>query len=307
MIRRHTVGDSFLGLGATAACGRLLGLSVDQHRHALALAAMYVGTTIAFMDEREHITKAMNLGKSAQTGAQCAILASIGFEGNDSVFEGRHGVLETWAGDESPQALLRHLGVEFEILRTHFKFYSAGHPIHAPVHALLGLMREHRIDAEAIDSIDLHVTSYAANIVADRDTPSICLDHMVAVAAALGKLGVREAHDERNFELPLVKRLRERIVVHRDPDLDARDPASFGARVRVTTNDGRTLQAEQELPPGDYREKPPADWDRIEAKFRDLCADDLSSDAIDSVVREVKNLEAAENVSTLMASLRASP
>ena len=300
---KHAAGDSFLGLGATAAVGRLLGLSVEQHRHAFALAAMYVGTTIAFMDERWHITKGMNLGKSAHTGVFAATLAALGFEGNDDVFEGRHGVLETWAADEPADALIRNLGTDFEVLKTHFKFYSAGHPIHSPVHLVLKLMREHQLHASEIRELHLHVTTYAAGIVADRDTPSICLQDMVAVAAVKGKLGVVEAHDESNFTLPLVRQVRERITVHRDPQMDVRDPASFGALVRLQTDDGRMLEAQQEFPPGDYRETPPADWARIQAKFRDVCAQLLSPDAIDSGIEQVCTLEKADSLAPLMAAL----
>lgn len=303
MVRRHTLGDSFMVFGAAAAAGRLLGLDAARQEHNLAISTMHAGTTMVYMAERDHITKAMNLGKAAQNGVFSATLASMGFEGVEDVFETQHGVIETWAGDLPREALVAGLGEDFEVLKTHFKFYSAGHPIHAPVHAVLGLLAEHGLEAEQIEELHLHVTTYAAYIVADRNTPSICLQDMVAVAAVLGRLGVREAHDERNFALPAVWRLRQRIVVHRDPEMDARDPAGFGAHVTMRTADGRTLKAEVPLPPGDYREEPRADWDRLERKFRDLSGEHLDAATIDTIVRHVGSLESMVNVSPLMTVL----
>src|SRR5262249_41336106 len=124
----HTSAGLFFGFSAAIGVGRLIGLSAYKLRHALALATIQVGLPCAFLDERNHLSKAFQYGQAGYAGTSSALLAEIGMEGNDAIVEGRHGILDTWGAEPNPEAVVAGLGTEYSILGMNMKFYSAGYP-----------------------------------------------------------------------------------------------------------------------------------------------------------------------------------
>ncbi len=99
--------------GATAAAGKLLGLTSDQMRHALGIAYSHAaGNRQCILDGA--LTKRLQAGQAASSGVFSAILARRGFTGAHNIFGGRFGFLELYQPNGADAALLtQDLGSAF--------------------------------------------------------------------------------------------------------------------------------------------------------------------------------------------------
>jgi 2-methylcitrate dehydratase PrpD len=129
--RHHVHSDHLHAYGVAAAAARLMRLSADGQRHALALTAGQAGGLAVIFAERRHMSKSLSNGLAAQAGVMAAVLAAAGLEGHDAILDAQHGPLD-WSEDV-PGDLGADLGSEFAVMGANFKFFSAGYPIPAPV------------------------------------------------------------------------------------------------------------------------------------------------------------------------------
>ena len=82
--------------GATAACGGLLGLSVEQTARALALAATFSSGLKANFGT---MTKPLHVGQAARNGLYAVLLASEDFTSSTDALEHRAGFLRVFNGE----------------------------------------------------------------------------------------------------------------------------------------------------------------------------------------------------------------
>jgi 2-methylcitrate dehydratase PrpD len=87
-----------------------------------------------------------------------------------------------------PAELIKDLGKKFPIMETCLKLYSAGHPIHAAVDALLKILEREGIGAENIKSILARQPTVEQRVVDNREMPEINIQYCLAVAAFDRKL-----------------------------------------------------------------------------------------------------------------------
>ena len=299
----HSHSSVLYAVGVAAGAGRLLRLDQMQQQYALALASMQIFAPAAFMDERNHMTKAMTHGQSAYAGVTAALLAKRGFEANDKIYEARHGLMDFWAGSKSdPSRATVGLGEYFSITDTGFKYYSAGYPIHAPLHGALQLLRDNAIHTDDVESVVLGMGSHSADIVDDRNNASISVQAMVSLGMVLGRLGYEDAHDEAALQRPDVRRLRSAITIFRDPEMDARSSSTRAAWVEIKTRDGKTDRAPEQLPPGHW-ERGAMPWADVEAKFSLLVERRLGAQACRRIIALVSRLEELADLTELAGLL----
>ena len=100
----------------TAAAGRLLGLSVDQLRHAFGIAASEASGILRNFGT---MTKPFHAGHAAKNGVLAATLAKQGFTADISIFDGKDGFLSIYGGpDGKPLAeLLDRLAQPWEAIK----------------------------------------------------------------------------------------------------------------------------------------------------------------------------------------------
>ena len=82
---------------ATAAAGRLLGLSVDQLRRAFGIAA---SESSGLVRNFGTMTKPFHAGHAAKGGVIAAMLAKQGFTADASIFDGKDGFLSIYGGGD---------------------------------------------------------------------------------------------------------------------------------------------------------------------------------------------------------------
>jgi 2-methylcitrate dehydratase PrpD len=123
--------------GATAAVGKLTGLSVEQMVHAFGIAYSHAaGNRQCILDGA--LTKRLQAGQAASAAVFSAVLAKTGFTGARNVFNGRFGFLELYQPNGHDAALLlRDLGTVFCGEALSYKPYPCGRPLHAAIDAAL--------------------------------------------------------------------------------------------------------------------------------------------------------------------------
>ncbi|MGE5098230.1 MAG: MmgE/PrpD family protein, partial [Betaproteobacteria bacterium] len=120
--------------GAAICAGRLMGLDGGRLANALGIAGSFCAGLLAFNHAgRGSMVKRLHLGRAAEAGVVAASLAAEGYEGPDTVLEGRHGFLEAFCERPEAELLTRGLGTEFETQRICLKRYACHVTAHTPV------------------------------------------------------------------------------------------------------------------------------------------------------------------------------
>jgi 2-methylcitrate dehydratase PrpD len=299
----------FGAFGAAALSARLLGLDAAGVARALGICGSFAsGILECWTDGTD--TKFLHAGWAAQSGIVAAGLAQAGATGPVRVFEGRFGFFASHlqAADTPPdlQRITASLGDVWESRQASFKPFPAAHVIHPYIDAMLYLRRVHGITLEQVAWVDCPVASYIVGIVcepvAEKVAPAttshcrVSLQYTLAEALAAGSLG-RDAYADAYRLDPAVLALAGRVRYHVEPTYPG--PGRFKGGVRITLNDGRTLERVEEHTRGS-REHPMTDAD-LRAKFDDNAAAFLDEARRDRLVALIMGLEAEPDASVLAA------
>src|SRR5215467_5490982 len=138
--------------GATAAVGKLIGLTPEQMLAAFGIAYSHAaGNRQCILDGA--LTKRMQAGQAASAGVFSAVLAQTGFTGARNIFNGRFGFLELYQPNGyDASVLLRELGTAHRGEALSYKPYPCGRPLHAAVDAALAVRA--RLEIERPDDIE---------------------------------------------------------------------------------------------------------------------------------------------------------
>ena len=270
--RYHLHSDFLYALGAAVAAGRILGLDPVRHCHAIALVTFQANGLVAVFQEPRHVSKPFSNGQYAFAGISAALMSAAGLEGVDDIIGARGGLLDAW-GVEEGRALVTHgLGDDFAIMGANFKFVSACYPIHAAVEAAMGLVAEHRIDADAIASVHVGLPASAVPVVDNRPVHNTCMQDMLSAVLVRGGLSLRNSPFPAILDDAGFTRVRSRIAVGVDPGLERELPNGRGANVAITTQSGSTFSRRVDWPRGHSRQGG-ATWTDLSEKWHDALPD----------------------------------
>jgi hypothetical protein len=138
--------------GATAAAGKLIGLTPEQMLAAFGIAYSHAaGNRQCILDGA--LTKRMQAGQAASAGVFAAVLARTGFTGAQNIFNGRFGFFELYQPNGYDASVLLHdLGMAFRGEELSYKPYPCGRPLHAAIDAALAARA--RLDIKRPDDIE---------------------------------------------------------------------------------------------------------------------------------------------------------
>jgi 2-methylcitrate dehydratase PrpD len=290
--------------GATAAVGKLMGLTAEQMLHALGIAYSHAaGNRQCILDGA--LTKRMQAGQAASAGVFSAALAQTGFTGAHNIFNGRFGFLELYQpnGHDAP-LLLQDLGTAFRGEALSYKPYPCGRPLHAAIDAALAARAALEIEgSNDIEAVTVeadpsgHHDQFLSGPAKRRPTQVVeaqfAQPFLVATALVHGKVGISEVAGLGDAS---VLALADRIAgVARD----GRPKGSMSITVRRTQ--GRSVTVEATDPTGSP-EKPLSDT-QFEAKFRD-CARNavqpLPHASVDAALAMIAQLETLADARELL-------
>ena len=293
--RLHLHADFLHSIGAAVAASRLLGLAPEQHCHAMALATFQANGLCALFQERRHISKSFCNGQYASAGVSAALMAATGLEGCEDILGGQDGLLAAWGLAGSERMLTDGLGHEFAVMGANFKFINAGYPIHAAVEAAMGLITEHSIEAAEIDAVEVGMPTNALRVVDNRKMHNICLQDMLGAALVRGGLSLRQSPFPAILAEPAFQAMRSRIDLSPDSDLDREQPNGRGARVRILTRDGVSVERRLDWPKG-HSANGGITWEDLSGKWKAA----LPEVDIDRVIATSQCLDQLDDVDELL-------
>jgi 2-methylcitrate dehydratase PrpD len=291
-------------IGAAVTAGRILGLSIDEMRSCIGLAASQSSGLTTYYDDPYHMSKSFQTGIAARNGVTAALFAERGFGAAPDVLTGRHDMIHPFgAANADAGKLLLELGERWEITRTNLKRHACCNQTHAAVDALLDLIEEHAFEAEDIRSIDVQLSHDAVPGIDRNALWTHNIQYVMALAAYERFIGLDHFSPTWTSN-PEITELSSHVTVRGNDDLQSRFPAMKGAIVTGET-DGGTFEKLCEGPRGSpVRPLAPRE---IEDKFRRLAAAVLPGDAAGELWTSVTTLSAPSPAEDVIRVLAASP
>ncbi len=323
---------SFIHLiGSAIVTGKVLGLDKQQMQSAIGISLLQPPHPLwaGFFGSD---AKTLMASMTAPLGVQAAQLAAGGLRGAGDIIESPQGFTTVFAHQPLMSAYTE-FGKIWLTDTLCYKLYPGCAYIDTTIDCVLGLARQHNIDAKKVKAVHvgagpltLGMEALSATHLKGADTLPVTLNFTVAynVAAALmdRELTARQFTRERirdkavwelasrvqlTLDEAMAQRMRERSLVKsvtvdgREQfqldlaTLDAGFKTSFGARVRIEMEDGRTFEAEQEVPWGGagrpFEERRKA----VEDKFRRETRYTLRKEKMEKAIDLILHLDQASS------------
>jgi 2-methylcitrate dehydratase PrpD len=241
------------GLGAAAACARLLHLQPEQLAHALGLAEYHAADAPIMRSVGEPAMTKDACAWGAFVGTTSALLASRGFTALSSTLLAAEDLGERW-----------------HVLDVYVKKYPCCRWSQPAIEAALALRAEHELDADRIGRVEIRgcapLTGLFAGHPRTTEEAQYSVAWPVAVALERGDFGVADVLE------PVGGVLTERTTVVVDPELDRLFPARRLVAVSVEAG-GRWIRSE----PFEARGEPDdPEWEAlVDAKYRRHADDEI--------------------------------
>jgi 2-methylcitrate dehydratase PrpD len=248
--------------GATAAAGKLLGLSETELARAFGIVATQAGGMKAVYGT---MGKPYHAARAAHDGVAAALVARGGFTAAEDILEARYGLLELYTREAFPERLAVPGPPRYAVLDDGFKPYPCGSLIHATIDAALEALRGARVEPESVERVEAWVNPYTATVTAKPD-PTTGLEakfsaqHCVAVALAHGRGVTFADFTDAAATDPTLRALRARVQM-----ITVTDCPKDAARIAIHLRDGRTLEAD--VPHARGTVERPLDDAGLDAKF----------------------------------------
>ena len=297
---------------ATAAAGRVLGLSRERMVHALGIASMQSCGVMEVVAGTGSDLRGMYAGFSAKGAVLASLLAQKGTTGVDALFEGRYGFFNTYfGGGYDRESMLRDLGSDYLGAGTQYKPWPAVGTAHSHIQATIDLVAQHDLREPDIEEIRVFVGDYHDLMCRPLDTrraPATLVDakfslpFLVAVAAVRRGMAVADFTADALRD-PEVLAVAQKVVPVEDRALDWKLELPPG-RVEIRTRDGRRFDKVGTGVPGSA--EAPLSWDDIDRKFADCAAaatGAVPADRVAAAQRLARGLESLDDATELVRVL----
>ncbi len=285
--------------------GRMLRLTWEQIQHAIGISASHHCTLGAVTAGKLTMMKNTVDPMATQAGVMAALLAEQGYSGPEHVIDGKEGLVHCMGPEWKLELLTEGLGESWRIERCGMKAFPTEALTHAPISAVLKLVREHDLEPDQIEKVYIRSLARAADILADpskydprsKETADHSLPYVIAAAIVDRQVTPAQFEPEKIMDAKIREQLNK-VEVVADPDIEAVFPELQRVIVSVRTTDEREFKEQLDYPKGDPRN--PLTDQEIEEKFDALAAPVLSDDARARLKDAVWNLEKLDSVTALM-------
>jgi 2-methylcitrate dehydratase len=290
--------------------GRALHLTAEQIQHAIGISASRHATLGAVTAGKLTMMKNTVDPMATQSGVLAALMAEKGYTGPEHVVDGKEGLTHCLGPEWKLNVLTDGLGEPWRITQCGMKFFPTEALTHAPISAVLDLVREHDLKADQVEKVHIRSLARAADILSDpskydphtKETADHSLPYVIAAALVDRQVTPAQFTPEKIMDEEIRAQLRKVEVVG-DPEIEKVFPALQRVIVIIRTTSGQEFTKQLDYPKGDPRNA--LSDAEIEEKFAAL-ADGVLSRARQKKVRDaVWNLDKLESVSELMKMLKA--
>ncbi len=295
----HSISSVF-GSASAAACAA--DLNAQQMRWVLDYTAQQSSGIGAWNRDTEHIEKAFVFaGMNARNGVTSALVVHAGFDGIDDIFSGVDNYFLAYAPNAHTEELVSQLGERYEITRTNIKKWTVGSPIQAPLDAMYNILKKHPVNPDDVKSVVVRLANSEAKVVDNREMPDICLQHMVSVMLIDKTASFRAAHDKPRMKDPAVLKVRAKVQLVPDAELEKMEPARQ-AIVEITMNDGTVYSDHVTDVRGTVDN--PMTREEVIQKCRDLVEPVLGKDSCSTLIEKIMGIEKVKDIRELRAVLQ---
>jgi 2-methylcitrate dehydratase PrpD len=230
--------------GAAVACAKLMGLTAEQTRNALGIAASTASGLLEFAKSGTGaMVKRLHLGRAAESGVLAASLASAGFTGPDTAIEGDFGFLKVLCPDHDMDALTEGLGQFWLTQTVMMKRYACHITAHTPVEGTLALMKQYQFTGDDVAEIDIQAIDRAVRVNSIAQPKDILLGQY-SIPFCVSLALYRDPVDPRSFDAsaiadPRIMGIASRIKMRKLPPPD--NMSDMTSIVTIKLKDGRNV------------------------------------------------------------------
>lgn len=300
-------------LAAATAAGRIWGFDATTMETALGIAASY---SSGLRPQLGMMVKPLHAGLAARGGIAAAMLARDGFVGATGLIEDKHGFAQAFSGGEPGdfEALEKKLGDPLEILDPGlaFKIFPSNFHTQAGVVAILKMVKEDGVKAEAVESIRC-LANHMIQHSLWNDNPKtglegkLSLHYCIAAALVDGQLEVEQFTDERARD-PRIREAIRKVTIEPHPEmanLDFKAGAAFlGMEVVIKLRNGSTVS--RRITTG--FSVPGVDGERVHAELNDKFVRNAKRVLPEAKIRDcmarIATLEQAASMNDFLEPLR---
>src|SRR5215475_9980712 len=290
--------------------GRALKLSWEKIQHAVGISASHHGTLGSVTAGKLTMMKNTVDPMATQSGMLAALLAEKGCTGPEHVIDGKEGLVHCYGPEWRLNILTDGLGESWRIMQCGMKFFPTEALTHAPISAVLDLVKSNDLHPDQVVKIQVRSLARAADILSDpskydprtKETADHSLPYVIA-AALVDRKGPTAQSERNKIMDPTTRAQLKKVEVVADPEIEKVFPALQRVIVDIRTTDGRSFRKQLDYPKGDPRN--PLSDQEIEEKFSALAEGVLSSSAQKKLKDAIWSLEKIGSVSKLMALMKA--
>ena len=287
----HSSG-TFGAVGVAAGVGRILGFTKEELNNVLSVAEFNAPLVPGIRSVEYPSMNKDGVPFGVMTGVLALTASKCGFKGNKNLLEA-----------EEYRHYLEDLGEKWQVLDLYFKPYPCCRWAHPAIDACVGLMREHGIGADDIESVMIE-TFYRATLLSKiapetTDEAQYNIAYPVAAAIVHGDFGWDQVREE-NLHDPKTLEMMNRLKFVMDEDIDAKFPAKRICRAVIHLKDGRVLCSAECEPRGEAHERVSVDW--LCHKFRRITGPMLNAEGQEKVLKLIcgeENVSVREIVDTV--------
>jgi len=292
--------------GATAACGRLLGL--DDERMATALA-ISCSLAAGIKSNFGTMVKPLHIGHCARNGLFAALLARDGYSASPVAFEHKQGYFEVFngKGNYDAEKILPAWAKPLDIVSPGIaiKQYPCCGSTHPAIDAMLHLVREHNLTPDQVERIDSWTHPRRLEHT-NRPDPQSTKDAKFSVQYCLAraltdrKVTIEHFEDEATVNDPKVRAVLARV--NAQTYTTAQFPADnhFGAEIKVTLRNGKTISHKVDRPAGRTSANP-LSAAQLKEKFDNCAVRVLPAERLAPLYQAIQECEKLPDVRTLSA------
>ena len=290
--------------------GRALHLPWQQIQNAIGISASHHCTLGAVTAGKLTMMKNTVDPMATQSGVLAALMAEKDYSGPEHVIDGKEGLTHCFGPEWKLNILTDGLGVSWRITQCGMKFFPTEALTHAPISAVLDLVKTNDLHPDQIEKVQVRSLARAADILSDpskydprtKETADHSLPYVIAAAIVDRQVTPAQFEMSRIMH-PTVRAQLKKVEVVADPEIEKVFPALQRVVVNITTQDGRTLTKQLDYPKGDPRN--PLSDQEIEEKFSALAEGVLSASAQKKLKDAIWSLEKVGSVARLMALMKA--
>jgi 2-methylcitrate dehydratase len=290
--------------------GRALHLGWEQIQHAIGISASRQCTLGAVTAGKLTMMKNTVDPMATQSGVLAALLAEKGYTGPEHVVDGKEGLTHCFGPDWKLDVLTDGLGQSWRITQCGMKFFPTEALTHAPISAVLDLVKKHELKPEQIESVTIRSLARAADILSDpskydprsKETADHSLPYVVAAALVERQVTPVQFKLAKIMD-PRIREQLHKVKVVADPEIEKLFPALQRVHVTIKTTDDKEFSEQLDYPKGDPRN--PLSDKEIEEKFEALAGPVMSKDARRKAIRAIWDLENQESATELMTLFKA--